>query len=87
MDIRATIAAMEDVCPIAKHKSLKDCPVLSEKDKSNKDHANLITFPTLVNEMQEVDSEVLRISQTKNSTNTRDNIVQVSPIQFAKKIM
>ena len=31
IDIRATIAAMEDACPIAKHKSLKDCPVLRGK--------------------------------------------------------
>ena len=47
IDIRATVAAMEDVCPIAKHKSLKDCSVLSD----NKDHVSLITFPILVNEI------------------------------------
>ena len=79
---------MKDVCPIAKYKSFQDCPVLSEKDISNKDQVRLITFPTLVNEMQEVDSEVLRISKTKNSleaeikddTNTEDKFVQVELI-------
>jgi hypothetical protein len=84
IDIRATIAAMEDVCPIAKHKSLKDCPVLSE----NKDHVSLITFPILVNEMEEVDFEVKRILKTKNNmekeikdyTNKEDKLSEVNSI-------
>ena len=31
IDIRATIAAMEEVCPVAKKKSLKSCPVFATK--------------------------------------------------------
>ena len=65
IDIRATVAAMEDVCPIAKHKSLKDCPVLSDHDNSKTSQLSFKTFSTLVNEMKEEDTE-LRNSDTKD---------------------
>ena len=66
IDIRATIAAMEDVCPIAKHKSLKDCPVLTGDEKSDKNRSELIVFSTLVKEIYESDFEKSNIKLSSN---------------------
>ena len=54
IDIRATIAAMEDDCPIAKHKSLKDCPVLTQDENSDKNRTKIIVISILVNKIEDI---------------------------------
>ena len=45
IDIRATIAAMEVVCPVAQKKSLKSCPVFGmNQDKATASHLQDITI-------------------------------------------
>ena len=39
IDIRATIAAMEEVCPVAQKKSLKMCPVFGSENIPNRSYA------------------------------------------------
>ena len=38
IDIKATIAAMEEACPVAQTKSLKSCPVFGMKDMLDMDN-------------------------------------------------
>jgi hypothetical protein len=46
LDIEATIAAMEDVCPVAKKTSLKSCPVFT---KHNMSYINYVNINSLTN--------------------------------------
>ena len=59
IDIRATIATMEDVCPIAKDKSLKDCPVFSGNENPDLNYVHLISLSniTMVNQIEEADNK------------------------------
>ena len=61
IDIRATVAAMEAVCPVAKHKSLKDCPVLRDNEIPAMD-----VFP-LVKDILEEETKLVDISGNDNT--------------------
>ena len=84
IDIRATIAAMEDVCPIAKHKSLKDCPVLTGED-SDKNRSKLKVISTLVKEIVESDYKESNIKLSSNKDITK--IVTKAEIKVETKTM
>ena len=44
LDIEATIAAIEDVCPVAKMKSLKSCLVFTTHNMSHINYGNINSF-------------------------------------------
>ena len=47
LDIKATIAATEDVCPVAKKKSLKSCPVFTIHNMSSMNYININSLTNL----------------------------------------
>ena len=47
LDIEATIAAMEDVCPVAENKSLKSCPVFTTHNIAHINYANINSLTSL----------------------------------------
>ena len=72
IDIIATIAAIEDVCPIAKRKSIKDCPVLTGDANSDKNRTKLIVISTLVKEIVESDYKETNIKLSSNKDIIRE---------------
>jgi hypothetical protein len=47
LDIKATIVAMEDVCPVTKKKSLKSCPLFTKHNMSSKNYGNINSLTNL----------------------------------------
>ena len=72
IDIRATIAAMEDVCPIVKQKSLKVCPVLTHDENSDKNRTKIIMISILVKKTDESDYKEYNIKISGNKDSTRE---------------
>ena len=63
---------MEDVCPISKHKSLKDCPVLTHDENSDKKRRKIIVISILVKKMYESDYKESNIKLSSNKDITRE---------------
>ena len=73
LDIEATILAMEDVCPVAKNKSLKSCPVFTTNDMSHMNYGNInsLTNLTAFIKTEDVPSNALDFHDEFEAVKTR----------------
>ena len=81
-DIKATIAAMEEVCPVAQKKSLKTCPVFDTFNMAAVNNVVLHsgkTTPVIVNDADE--------NSTKNTFNANDDYEIVKNKKGFEKVL